>query len=34
MNIELNKLAKHINSLNHKWWHDKDGNPIGGHDHH
>lgn len=28
MNIELNKLAKHINSLNHKWWHDKDGNPI------
>ena len=24
----LNELAAHIHMLNHKWWHDEDGNPI------
>jgi len=26
--MSLNELAAHIHDLNHKWWHDKDGNPV------
>jgi hypothetical protein len=28
MNMNLNELAAEIHRQNHRWWHDKDGNPI------
>lgn len=26
--MNLNELAEKIHQLNHKWWHDRDGNPV------